>query len=121
MNNRIGVDMKMTGIFNPGDHVIYRVTKHSTRPGPRAKVLSASPNGEDYKYQVDKFWVVEKVLEDGQLVLRTRRGKTRIVPVEDRNLRTPAWWENLLYRRHFPSLEAVESKSVKASAANSGK
>ncbi|WP_437194257.1 hypothetical protein [Planctomicrobium sp. SH527] len=113
--------MKMTGIFNPGDHVIYRVTKHSSCPGPRAKAISASPNGEDYKYQVDKFWVVERVLEDGQLVLRTRRGKTRVVPTQDRNLRSPAWWENLLYRRHFPNLSDDESSPVQATVANGAK
>jgi len=96
--------MKMSGIFNPGDHVIYRVTKHSSCPGPRARAVAPSMNGDDYKYQVDKFWVVDQVLGGGQLQLRTRRGKTRVVSADDRNLRLPRWWENLLYRKQFPTL-----------------
>jgi hypothetical protein len=94
--------MKMTGMFNPGDHVIYRVTKHSDCPGPRARAISASRNGDEYKYQVDKFWVVDEVLDDGQLRIRTRRGKSRVIPANDRNLRSPAWWEFFLYRNQFP-------------------
>ncbi|WP_092048365.1 hypothetical protein [Planctomicrobium piriforme] len=101
----------MTGIFNPGDPVIYRMTKHSVRPGPRAKSISPCQNGDEYKYLVDKFWVVDQVLEDGRLRLRTRRGKTRVIPANDRNLRTPAWWETLLYRNQFPPAQVDPQQS----------
>jgi len=104
-----GGDMKMSGIFNPGDPVIYRMTKHSVRPGRRAKAIAPSPNGDEYKYLVDKFWVVERVLDDGRLQLRTRRGKTHTIRPDDRNLRAPAWWEALLYRRYFPSAMGTSS------------
>ncbi|WP_437228872.1 hypothetical protein SH661x_001130 [Planctomicrobium sp. SH661] len=96
--------MKIRPALKPGDPVIYRMTKHSQCPGPRAKSVAPSPNGDEYKYQVDKFWVVEKVLEDGQVQLRTRRGKTRTIRQDDQNLRPPAWWEVLLYRNYFPQL-----------------
>ncbi|HWL09153.1 MAG TPA: hypothetical protein VNQ76_12170 [Planctomicrobium sp.] len=95
----------MACTFTPGDPVIYRITKHSDCPGPRAKAVSPSPNGDDYKYQVDKFWVVDKILDNGQLLIRTRRGKTRVINSDDLNLRTPRWWEYLLYRRQFPTQE----------------
>ncbi len=102
--------MKMTSIFNPGDQVIYRVTKHSDCPGPRAKAVAPSPNGDEYKYQVDKFWVVEKVLDNGQLQLRTRRGKTHILSPNDMNLRVPSWWEAILYRNQFPRRESTGNR-----------
>ncbi len=104
--------MKMTCRFTPGDPVIYRVTKHSPCPGPRAKGVSPSRSGEDYSYQVDKFWVVDQVLEGGQLLIRTRRGKTRVIDANDYNLRAPRWWESLLYRRQFPTLDAESQKSA---------
>lgn len=86
----------------PGDPVIYRMTKHSRRPGPRARDVVPTPNGDDYCYLVDKFWVVDAVQPDGMLLLRTRRGKTRLVAPQDLNLRSPKWWELLLYRQSFP-------------------
>jgi hypothetical protein len=103
--------MKMRGQFKPGDPVIYRVTKHSRCPGPRARQIAPSPNGDDYKYLVDKFWIVDQILEDGRLLLRTRRGKTRVISRDDPNLRAPAWWESLIYGVYFPSRTAEPSEN----------
>lgn len=94
--------MKAKSTFRPGDFVIYRMTKHSQRPGPRAKKVAPSPYGEEYKYQVDKYWIVDEVLDDNQVLLRTRRGKTRILRADDFNLRPASWWERLFYRNSFP-------------------
>ncbi|WP_437201706.1 hypothetical protein [Planctomicrobium sp. SH664] len=107
--------LKSVRQFKPGDHIIYRVTKHSTKPGPRARKVAPSPHGDNYTYQVDKFWIVDRVLEDGQLLIRTRRGKTRVVSGQDLNLRPPAWWENLLYRGQFPQALS-ENSSENATA-----
>lgn len=96
------VRMKVKPIFRPGDFVIYRMTKHSQCPGPRAKQVAPSPFGEEYKYQVDKYWIVDEVREDGQVLLRTRRGKTRVMRMDDLNLRPASWWQRLLYRNSFP-------------------
>ncbi|HUG90058.1 MAG TPA: hypothetical protein VML55_04440 [Planctomycetaceae bacterium] len=90
--------------FQPGDWVIYRKEKHSTSPGPRAENIHAAPKGDDYYYQVDKFWVVAESRPDGKVVLRTRRGKTHLIKADDPHLRRARWWERLLYRHRFPSL-----------------
>jgi hypothetical protein len=61
-----------------------------------------SSNGDDYSYQVDKFWIVVDVQADDQIVVRTRRGKRVTVNVQDPALRRARWWERLLFRRRFP-------------------
>ena len=79
--------------FAPGDWVIYRKSKRSPVPGPRAKQIAPSVHGDDYGYVVDKFWIVQEVLPDGRLRLRTRRGKDHQIAPDDPNLRRPRWWE----------------------------
>lgn len=91
--------------FSTGDRVIYSRDKYSSRPGPRAKNVSPTPHGETYAYQVDKFWVVMEVKHDGSLVLKTRRGKMHVVPMEDSRVRRARWWEQLLYASRFPPVD----------------
>lgn len=91
--------------FKPGSIVVYRKLKHSACPGPRARDIRPSQAGESYSYQVDKFWVVdESPGEPNKLLLRTRRGKTHVVDVDDPNLRRPGWITRLLYARRFSEL-----------------
>lgn len=106
------ITLRSKSSLHPGDAVIYRVTKHSPCPGPRARQVSPSPHGDDYTYQVDKFWLVDRVLEDGRLVIRTRRGKTRVIRPDDVNLRPASWWELLLYRNYFPANESMQKENV---------
>ena len=91
--------------FKRGDLVVYRKLKRSSSPGPRAKAIFPSEHGEQYSYQVDKFWVVIDSDPAGQVQLRTRRGKQHTVAAVDENLRLAHWWERLLYRGRFPTLE----------------
>lgn len=90
--------------YHPGDWVVYRKAKYSEHPGPRAQNVSPAQAGEKYAYTVDKFWVVSKVLENGRLVLQTRRGKEHIVDADDRDLHRARWWERLFYRNRFVSV-----------------
>ncbi|MBI1337669.1 MAG: hypothetical protein GC164_11990 [Phycisphaera sp.] len=90
--------------YQPGDPVIYRALKHSAHPGPRATEIEPEPMGEGYSYAVDKFWVVERIDEQGQLVLRTRRGKLHILPPDHPQVRRPNLWQRYLYRDRFPNL-----------------
>jgi hypothetical protein len=92
----------MAARFRPGDVVVYRKRKVSARPGPRATGLAPAPRGELYAYSVDKFWRVEAVGPDGELVVRTRRGKRLTIPVGDPALRPAHWWERLFLRHRFP-------------------
>jgi hypothetical protein len=100
----------MVGIgFQTGDWVVYRKTKHSPLPGPRADNVMPAQHGDDYTYTVDKYWVVEGVNNDGTLRLRTRRGKRHSIRTSDPSLRKARWWERFLYRSRFESIaEAVE-------------
>ena len=88
--------------YRQGDAVIYRVEKHTTCPGPRARDVRPDQKGDYYRYVVDKFWCVAEVLADNKLRLVTRRGKEHIVQSDDPQLRRPSWWESLIYRRRFP-------------------
>lgn len=93
-----------TSSYKVGDCVIYRKTKYSDHPGPRARSISPTPNGDEYIYLVDKFWVVEDVQPDGQIVLRTRRGKQHTVSSEDPKLRKARLWERYWFRSRFGAM-----------------
>lgn len=90
--------------LEPGDFLIYRKAKVSPRPGRRAQNVHPAENGDDYYYDVDKFWTVSDVLDDGRLVAVTRTGKQLHLRPEDDRLRKPALLERMRYRRRFPSL-----------------
>lgn len=97
----------MSKAYIPGDPVIFRVTKQSTDPGPRAVDIHPAPSGETYSYQVDKFWTVKEIRQDGTLNLITRRGKERTVSKDDLRLRHARWWERWIYRQKFPKLSQI--------------
>jgi hypothetical protein len=94
--------------FQQGDWVVFRRTKYTTHPGPRAKDVQATEHGDYYNYFVDKFWIVDEVLADGSLKLRTRRGKTHVVREDDPNLRRATLWERLRYRARFIELNTAD-------------
>ncbi|WP_442481402.1 hypothetical protein [Aeoliella sp. SH292] len=96
--------------LKPGDWVIYRKQKRSTSPGPRAKLVSAAPQGETYTYMVDKFWVVKQLQGDKQVVLVTRTGKQHTVDLSTPNLRPARWWERWIYRDRFRETELLLEK-----------
>ena len=91
--------------FKKGDLVIYRKTKHSASPGPRAQKVEPAPHGEDYSYLVEKFWVVAEADEE-TVLLRTRRGKEHRLSANNPNLRHARWWERWFYRNRFPQMTA---------------
>ena len=93
--------------FQAGDWVIYRKTKFSSLPGPRARNVAASESGDGYAYNVDKYWVVTSVLPDGAVRVMTRRRKQLEFASQDPNLRRASWWARLRHRRRFQ--EVVES------------
>ena len=86
-----------------GDPLIYRKQKTSARPGPRALNVQAAEHGDDYSYDVDKFWVLDDVLDDGRLVAVTRTGKRVFLTAGDERLRRPGFFERLRYRGRFPA------------------
>lgn len=94
--------------FQHGDWVVFRRVKHTTRPGRRARDVQAAEHGDYYTYSIDKFWIVEEVLPDGTMTLRTRRGKTHTVRMDDPNVRHATLWERIRYRSRFAQLQPAE-------------
>ncbi|EAQ79801.1 hypothetical protein [Blastopirellula marina] len=92
-------------MFKPGDPVVYRKTKHTTHPGPRAHDIDPEPRGEFYTYDVDKYWVIEQIDQEA-IVVRTRRGKTHAIRRDDTRLRAANWWERFFLRGRFPGADA---------------
>lgn len=91
--------------YHPGDWVIYRKTKFGLRPGPRAENVVPARSGEQYSYEVDKYWVVAQVLHNSRVVLMTRRGKMHEVSTSDPLLRRANLWERWLLRQRFPQAD----------------
>jgi hypothetical protein len=98
--------------YQRGDLVIYTVTKQSAHPGPRAREIHPSQLGEDYSYLVDKFWMVAELRSNEEIVIVTRRGKTRQVSVNDPLLRKANWWQRLRHRNRFPNPEILNTAAA---------
>jgi signal peptidase I len=88
----------------PGDPIVYRKQKVSTHPSPRAYGIHPASQGDTYVYFIDKFWTVEKVLRDGQIVVATRTNKHVYLRPNDPNLHKAGWYERLRYWKRFPHL-----------------
>ncbi len=82
---------------------MYQVTKHSNHPGVRAKSIRPSAHGDHYSYTIKKFWRVVRQTPEGRIVVRTRRGKQRIISPNDPSLHSVSWWERIAYRSRFPA------------------
>ncbi len=93
----------MSRHYRAGDRVVYTRDKCTSCPGPRAKNVDAAPKGELYQYQVDKFWRVAEVAINGDLILKTRRGKSHRVQDDDPRLRKASLFEILFRRKYFPA------------------
>ncbi|TWT55409.1 hypothetical protein KOR42_27950 [Thalassoglobus neptunius] len=98
---------KSASTWEVGDWVIYRKQKRSTSPGPRAEAIHPDEHGEKYTYLVEKYWVVEDIVDGEQLKLVTKRGKRHEVPVTDPRLREPKWWEKWILAKRFKEVEEV--------------
>ncbi len=95
--------------YNIGDPVIYRKTKNSSRPGPRARQVYPLERGETYHYVVDKFWKVVDVNDDEYTVdVVTRTGKLHRLAMNDPNLYKPRFLKYLMFRKRFPDMNAIE-------------
>jgi hypothetical protein len=95
--------------FKPGDKVVYRKSKHTPHPGRRAREIRACSKGDNYSYYVDKFWVISRVLAEGEVVVRTRRGKTHVIDQRDPNLHRPTLWQRVRYHARFAQIQQALS------------
>ena len=85
-----------------GDVIVYRKQKISTHPGMRAYDIHAAGQGDFYTYLVDKYWVVDGILWDGQIEAVTRTNKRHYLAPDDPNLRKAGLVERLRYWQRLP-------------------
>lgn len=102
--------------YQSGDWVVYRKSKVSSTPGPRAHDVHPTRGGDDYSYIVDKYWVVAQVLENDNLLLRTPGGKEHVISAEDPDLRPAGLLERWFKKQRF--VEASQSTPVGQQAAS---
>jgi len=99
--------------FRKNQLVVYHKQKHGIRPGPRARDLRPTPQGNTYDYFVDKFWIMTGCTADGHLLLRTPGGKLHAVDPRDPCVRRPTvreWlWLRLRARRRLRALRQNSS------------
>lgn len=91
----------MQNQWRPGDWAVYRKSKVSTSPGPRAANVVAAKKGDSYNYFVDKFWVVEEILPDDEIRVRTARNKSHVIRLDDPCLRRPSLLQRIAWRNRF--------------------
>lgn len=91
--------------FETGDWVIFRKTKWSRTPGPRAENIAPASRGDLNTYTVDKFWIVKELHDDGTIVVQTRRGKEHIIATDSPCLRKANLLERWRYRSRFLAVE----------------
>ncbi len=89
--------------FRAGAPIVYRVQEASTCPSPDALSVYPSERGESYDYLANKYWRVEKVLEDGSIVALTPLMEHQYLRRNDPNLRKANLIERLRYAARFPS------------------
>ena len=97
--------------FRVGDWVVYRKSKHSPHPGPRAANVSPARSGDLYAYTVDKFWVVREVLADGSVVVETRKQKRHVVSPGDPCLRKANLWQRWRFRNRFQAIVGGQAQA----------
>ena len=108
--------------FHTGDWVIYRKTKFSSKPGPRAQDIAPARNGDQYSYTIDKYWIVSEVRSDGSLVLLTRRGKQHVLSADVPTLKRANLFQRWWHRGRFeavaqqPKSDASTEAAVQAAA-----
>jgi hypothetical protein len=90
--------------LHPGDLVVYSKTKVGRHPGPRAREVWPARGGDDYTYVVDKLYAVVGERSDGRLVLRTRRGKLRVLSPDAEGLRRAGWADRIRFRDRWSAL-----------------
>ena len=103
--------------FSRGDWVVYREPKCTLRPGPRAKSVHPAARGDHYYYSVEKFWIVDEIRNNGELVLVTRKGKKRVKTATDPQLRRASFWDRIRYRERFISAARIGRSANEAGTA----
>lgn len=91
--------------YKVGQAVVYRKPKSGTSPGQRAINVRPATAGETYCYEVEKYWVVSKIIDGDKVELLTRGGKQHVVSMDDNRLRSASLLERFFRADRFPDLD----------------
>ena len=87
--------------YKAGDKVVYNKPKHSTHPSPNAKDLKPSELGEEYDYNIKKYWIVLTCTQNVVTICTPTQKILHFVP-NDKNLRKASIWDRIFNRKEFP-------------------
>jgi hypothetical protein len=88
--------------YEVGDWVVFRKQKRGVAPSPRAKNVRPAQHGDDYGYEIEKYWCVCGKLAGNRIEVVTRRGKRHVVECADPRLRLANWLERWFLAARFP-------------------
>jgi hypothetical protein len=88
--------------FAPGVPIIYRMQAMSDQPVHDGGEVYPSEKGESYYYVRNKYWRVEKVLQNGWIVARSPFMEEHYLRGDDPNLRKASLIERLRFASRFP-------------------
>jgi hypothetical protein len=66
-----------------------------------------SAHGEEYSYVVDKYWTVEREVDETTVEVRTRRGKRHRLSRDDPHLKRARILDRIFHASRFPTLHAT--------------
>jgi len=87
-----------------GAPIVYCVHESSTCPTRDARDVHPAEHGDFYYYTINKYWRVEKVLQDGSIVACSPLMEHHYLRPDDPNLRKASLVERLRYGARFPYL-----------------
>lgn len=93
--------------FKKGDWVVYRKQKRGAIPTKRAINIHPFEKGEQYSYQIEKFWVVQDVLPDDKVILCTIKGNKKTVNTKDPGLYKASLLQRFFLRNKYRNIERV--------------
>lgn len=102
----VGRVAKLAPKYVVGSLIVFRKSKRGTTPSLRAKNLRPAPHGDEYGYEIEKYWRVAAVLPDGRLEVLTRRGKRHTVEANDPRLRPANIFERWFLASKFPPAQS---------------
>lgn len=92
----------MTTLYSEDEKVVYLYDHSSSHPDPAGKNVFASKKGEQYQFQVEKYWVITRILDDDRVEATSRSGTVHEIDRHDPRLRKATWWERIFKSKAFP-------------------
>jgi len=90
--------------FDVNELVIHHQPVASSHPGPEARDVRPTEQGELYTYVVDHFWRIARLNSDGTLDAVSLNAHRHRLRQTDPALEKAGWWRRTFHRRLFPGI-----------------